>query len=62
LSDGQTREETGTYDEDGNLRIKGSYSYFGDDKKKYKVQYTADENGKELISFFKIKFGLFKLS
>ncbi|CAG9800239.1 unnamed protein product [Chironomus riparius] len=45
LSDGQTREETGTYDENGNLKIKGSYSYNGDDNKKYKVQYTADENG-----------------
>lgn len=48
MSDGQTREETGTYDEDGNLKIKGSYSYHGDDNKKYKVEYTADENGKEL--------------
>lgn len=45
LSDGQTREESGTYDENGNLKIKGSYSYNGDDNKKYKVQYTADENG-----------------
>lgn len=44
LSDGQSRDEFASF-EDGILRITGTYSYIGDDKKTYTVQYTADENG-----------------
>lgn len=45
-SDGQTRNEVGSFDNDKKmLQVKGSYSYRGDDNKMYKVQYIADENG-----------------
>jgi hypothetical protein len=52
LSDGQIRDEFATFD-DGILRIKGIYSYIGDDGKNYVVQYTADENGNKVKEFIK---------
>lgn len=48
-SDGQTRSETGSFKDDGDsgkiLQVVGSYTYNGDDGKRYIVNYTADENG-----------------
>ena len=42
-SDGQKREENGRTD--GIIRVEGFYSFIGTDKKLYRVEYTADENG-----------------
>lgn len=48
-SDGQTRDETGTFKDDGDsgkiLQVVGSYTYNGDEGKRYVVNYTANENG-----------------
>jgi hypothetical protein len=48
LSDGQFRFENGTFeivDNVPSLVVLGSYSFVGDDGKKYVVNYKADKNG-----------------
>lgn len=45
LSDGQSREEYGFYDDNRVWHVEGFYSYNKDDKE-FIVNYTADQNGK----------------
>jgi hypothetical protein len=52
LSDGQSRDELGTFEEvDGKLilRVIGRYTFYGSNNKFYTVDYTADENGEKLF-------------
>ena len=48
LSDGQTRDETGTItkdEDDLDHTVNGSYSFVGDDGVTYSVDYSADKTG-----------------
>lgn len=47
LSDGQSREEFGFYDDQRIWHVEGFYSYKVDDKE-YIVNYTADKDGKKI--------------
>jgi hypothetical protein len=52
LSDGQTREESVSikYVDDVPLNIvRGSYSFIGDDGKRYIVNYISDEQGHRIL-------------
>lgn len=52
LSDGQTREETGTLRNINGSSVyvaTGFYTFIGTDGQKYRVDYLADENGFSLI-------------